>query len=134
MSLSIERDHDETMTVSTATTPFSKALWRALLGAVAVIALAGCHHAIPKAFKAKDCNRPQPFDRAQSIPPLRVPPGIDPPDTHSSLRIPAYNEPAPPPRPLTGPCLDEPPLYATPNTTTPSPAPGTGGTNRVPST
>ncbi len=133
MSLSIERDHDPTMTASTATTSFSTALWRALLCVGAAVALAGCHHAIPRAFKSKDCNKPQPYDRAQSIAPLRVPPGIDPPDTHSALHIPDYNEPAPPPRKLTGPCLDEPPLYATPTTPAVPAAPATPRTKSVPS-
>lgn len=125
MSFSIEREHGESMTSTHAMTSASRALWRALLAAAAAVALAGCHHAIPKAFRAKDCNRPQPYDRAQSIPSLRVPPGIDPPDTHATLRIPAYNEPAPPPRKLTDPCLDEPPLFAPARTPATKTAPST---------
>lgn len=101
-----------------------------MLCAAAAVALAGCHHAIPKAFKAKDCNKPQPYDLAQTVPPLRVPPGIDPPDTHGSLQIPAYNEPTPPPRKLTDPCLDEPPLFKTPGT---APAPAGPVIKSVPS-
>jgi len=83
---------------------------------VAALALAGCHHGLKRAFEAKDCNKPHSYDLARSVAPLRVPLGIDQPDTHASLQIPPLNEPAPPPRKLTDPCLDEPPLYATPQT------------------
>ncbi len=111
------------MTESNQATFFSAVLRRALLCAAAAFALAGCHHGITKAFKAKDCNRPQPYDRAQSIAPLRVPPGVDPPDTHTALRVPAYNEPTPPPRRLTDPCLDEPPPFASPAASATKPVP-----------
>jgi hypothetical protein len=141
MSLAIDRDHQplpdgrevESMSPSNTTTIFSKGLRRALLGAAAAVALAGCHHAIPRAFRAKDCNKPQPYDLARSIPPLKVPLGIDPPDTHGALRIPAYDEPAPPPRKLTAPCLDEPPSFLVPGTPGAPGGAGTGETKRVPS-
>lgn len=90
--------------------------------AIAAVALAGCHHGI---LKEHTCNKPQPYEAAQSIPPLKVPPGIDAPDTHAALKIPPLNEPAPPPRSLREPCLDEPPPYA---------LPGPSGGRRVPST
>ncbi len=38
------------------------------------------------------------YQKATSIAPLRVPVGVDPPDTKSALQIPALNEPALPPR------------------------------------
>ncbi|HEY2592124.1 MAG TPA: hypothetical protein VGI35_11085 [Steroidobacteraceae bacterium] len=88
--------------------------------ALAAVALAGCHHGITKSHS---CNKPQPYARAQSIPPLQMPPGIDTPDTHAALNIPSLNEPAPPPRSRREPCLDEPPPFT---------APGTSG-RRVPS-
>jgi hypothetical protein len=36
---------------------------------------------------------------------------MDAPDTTSALRLPAINEPAPPPRKGRDPCLDEPPPF-----------------------
>ncbi|MGH8259408.1 MAG: hypothetical protein ACREUG_06925 [Steroidobacteraceae bacterium] len=99
-----------------------RALCRVLLCAGAALVLAGCHRGL---LRDHACNKPQPYDSAQSITPLKVPPGIDAPDTHAALQIPALNEPAPPPRGLREPCLDEPPSYATP-------APAPGATKRVP--
>ena len=86
----------------------------AFVTVLAAVALAGCHHGLKRVFAAKECNKPHSYDSARSIPPLRVPLGVDQPDTHAALRIPPLNEPAPPARKLTDPCLDEPPLYATP--------------------
>lgn len=88
--------------------------------ALAACALAGCHRGL---LKEHACNKPQPYASAQSIPPLRVPPGIDAPDTHAALKIPPLNEPTPPPRSLRAPCLDEPPPFN----------PGGGSARRVPS-
>lgn len=101
------------MTLSNATRLLLRALCYTALSITAAVALGGCHHFIPRAFRAKDCNKRQPYDLAQSIAPLRVPPGIDPPDSQGAMRIPADNEPAPPPRRLTEPCLDEPPPFST---------------------
>jgi hypothetical protein len=36
---------------------------------------------------------------------------MDAPDTTNALRLPALNEPAPPPRKGREPCLDEPPPF-----------------------
>ncbi len=116
-------DYGESMTPSNATRLFLRALCHTALAITAAVVLGGCHHLVPKAFRAKDCNKPQPYDLAQSIAPLQVPPGVDPPDTQGALRVPADNEPAPPPRRLTDPCLDEPPSFAGPATpATPAPA------------
>ena len=79
--------------------------------AIAAVALAGCHHSV---LKEHSCNKPQPYATSRSIPPLKVPAGVDAPDTHAALKIPALNEPAPPPRSLRDPCLDEPPSFGTP--------------------
>ncbi len=46
-----------------------------------------------------------------SIPPLKIPPGLEAPDTTNALHLPQLNEPAPPPRTGQQPCLDEPPPY-----------------------
>jgi hypothetical protein len=41
------------------------------------------------------------------------------PDTHAALRIPDLNEPPPPPRSRTDPCLDTPPSYVVPKAVKP---------------
>lgn len=91
-----------------------------LAGLMAVTS--GCHAFHPfKRLRGNSCNKPGAavYDNAQSIPPLRTPPGLDPPDTHAVLRIPDLREPPPPPRKPTDPCLDEPPPYAVPKTRPP---------------
>ena len=77
-------------------------LWLAPLLAV----LSGCHPHFTYA-----CHKPQGYMRASSIPPLKIPPGLAPPDTTNALRLPALNEPAPPPRTGRQPCLDQPPPF-----------------------
>jgi uncharacterized lipoprotein len=71
-----------------------------------LLALGGC-----KSLSANSCHGKQPYTQAQSVPPLKVPTGLDSPDTASALRIPALNEPPPPPRHGKDPCLDEPPPF-----------------------
>jgi len=90
----------------------SRLSWIAwLLGLSTALAVSGCHHGLKT---ARACNKPQAYESAQSIPPLKVPAGVDRPDTHAALRLPELNEPAPPPRPLSGPCLDAPPSFTVP--------------------
>ncbi|HEV3181254.1 MAG TPA: hypothetical protein VGY90_00440 [Steroidobacteraceae bacterium] len=69
----------------------------------------GCH--VFRSARAKACHGPQPYQKSQSVPPLQIPAGLDAPDTTSALRLPALNEPAPPPRSGKQPCLDEPPPF-----------------------
>lgn len=89
---------------------FPVALSRALVASV--LALGGCAgHGITRVLHENACNKPQPYQRAGTVSPLRMPVGIDPPDTHGALRVPAYDEPVPPPRKLTDPCLDAPPSF-----------------------
>jgi uncharacterized lipoprotein len=57
------------------------------------------------------CARPGIYAEAQSIPPLRIPAGLDAPDTRGALRLPELNEPAAP-RPAGSPCLESPPRYS----------------------
>jgi uncharacterized lipoprotein len=77
-----------------------------VLGAAA--ALSGCH-----ALSARlnpDCHSKQEYTEARQVALLRVPDGLDSPNTESSLSIPTV-ELAPP---LPGPkdaCLDTPPKY-----------------------
>jgi uncharacterized lipoprotein len=76
-------------------------LWLAPLLAL----LTGCHHF------TYACHKKQAYMEATSIPALQIPPGLDAPDTTNALRLPALNEPAPPPRKGQDPCLDEPPPF-----------------------
>ena len=88
-----------------------------------LLPLCGCSH-LHFASHRHSCNKPGLYASARSVPPIRVPPGIDKPDTHAALRIPELNEPAPPPRRPTDACLDEPPSYAAPRGTRTAPGAG----------
>ena len=61
--------------------------------------------------KVHECNTPQVYEQAQSVPVLRVPAGMDPLPTRSALKIPDLREPEAP-RALGDTCLDEPPKYS----------------------
>jgi uncharacterized lipoprotein len=100
------------------TRSISRLVCRALVSAAAGLALAGCHHGLTRWFNGKPCNKAQLYDSARSVPLLKVPAGVDAPDTRSALKIPPLNEPAPPPRKTTDLCLDAPPLFATPRPST----------------
>jgi uncharacterized lipoprotein len=90
------------------------------LAAFAVLlALAGCHPFRWANKLAGSCHDKKAYMTAQSVPPLVTPAGLDPADTGSALKIPKLNEPAPPPRKGTDPCLDEPPPFVTPKAPTP---------------
>ena len=86
-----------------------------LLGGVALLALtlgvSGC-----AMFHSKSCHEAQPYTKAKNVPPLTIPAGLDAPDTTNALRLPALNEPTPPPRTGKQPCLDEPPPFKVPQT------------------
>jgi uncharacterized lipoprotein len=84
----------------------------ALIGvAAALMGLAGCH---PLQRLRGSCHENKPYMKATSIAPLKIPPGLDTPDTTNALKIPALNTPEPPPRRKTDPCLDEPPPFNVP--------------------
>ena len=76
------------------------------------VALSGCLHPI-RALKARafSCHNKQPYMASESVAPLKIPPGLDQPDTTNALHIPDLKEPAPPPRSGHDPCLDEPPSF-----------------------
>ena len=83
------------------------------LAAAVLLALSGCktiHHIA----HGGSCNKPQPYMRASSIPPLSIPPGLDAPDNSHALAVPKLDEPAPPPRGPKEPCLDAPPSFNVP--------------------
>jgi uncharacterized lipoprotein len=71
--------------------------------------MCGCH-ALRNA-SAKACHNEQPYQKAKTVPPLKIPPGMDAPDTTNALRLPTLNEPPPTPRKGKQPCLDEPPPF-----------------------
>jgi hypothetical protein len=71
-----------------------------------LLALGGCH-----TLRMNACHAAQPYMSEKSLAPLKIPPGLDTPDTTGALRLPSLNEPAPPPRKGRDPCLDEPPSF-----------------------
>ena len=78
-----------------------------------LLALSGCH---PFRWMAKiggTCHDKKPYMTARTVAPLVIPPGLDPPDTGSALKIPQLNTPVPPARKEGDPCLDEPPSFVT---------------------
>jgi hypothetical protein len=86
---------------------------RLALSAAVLLALGGCktfHHITHD----DSCNKPQPYMRATSIPPLDIPQGLDSPDTSHALDVPKLDEPPPPPRRAGDPCLYEPPSFNVP--------------------
>ncbi len=88
----------------------SLSIWAALTA----WALAGC------SLVAVDCHKPGVYAEAQSIAPLRVPAGLDAPDTKSALKVPDLTQPERPRGP-NEPCLDAPPRYTAPPARKPLP-------------
>ncbi len=80
---------------------------RATLMIIAVTLLSGCH-----LFSKlePDCHRPQEYQRAVQRAPLKVPAGLDTPNTQGALVIPTVELAPPPPGPHDA-CLDAPPRY-----------------------
>jgi len=88
------------------------------LSAAVLLALGGCktiHHLTHD----DTCNKPQPYQKATSIPPLTIPPGMASPDTSHALDVPAFNGPVPPPRTVKDPCLEAPPAFDVPQPNAP---------------
>ena len=73
----------------------------------AAVLLNGCRllHGLPV-----DCHKPQEYQRAVQRAPLKVPEGLDSPNTQGALVIPTVDLVAPPPGPHEA-CLDNPPRY-----------------------
>lgn len=78
------------------------------IASVSLLLTAGC-----RTLTGGNCHKPQPYENADSRPPLRVPAGLDGPDTSAALEIPVVNEPEAP-LDLEGPCLDAPPAVTAP--------------------
>jgi len=85
---------------------YIKSFARVLLFLAALLALNGCHY-----FHSMSCHGGQPYQNAKSEPPLKIPPGLEAPDTTGALRLPRLSEPPPPARKGKDPCLDEPPPF-----------------------
>jgi len=73
----------------------------------ATVFLSGCH--IFHGFEP-DCHKPQEYQRAVQVAPLKVPEGLDSPNTQGALVIPTVGLALPPPGRHEA-CLDTPPRY-----------------------
>ncbi len=62
--------------------------------------------------RSLSCSNPEAYSTAQEVPPLKMPLGLDGPDTTQALEIPPLNEPEAP-RAADGPCLEDPPVLDT---------------------
>jgi uncharacterized lipoprotein len=76
---------------------------RVLILIVAVALSSGCK-------LEADCHSKQEYQRAAQMPPLKVPSGLDSPNTQGALVIPTVDLAPPPPGPKDA-CLDTPPRY-----------------------
>ncbi|HEY8053985.1 MAG: hypothetical protein ACHQD6_09545 [Steroidobacterales bacterium] len=72
--------------------------------------VSGCHTLHNRLSHAR-CSESQTYLGETSVAPLKVPVGLDVPDTTNALRLPNPKGPAPPARPRTAPCLDQPPSF-----------------------
>jgi len=68
--------------------------------------LCGCHIF----SRLTDCHAKQEYQRSAQVAPLKVPDGLESPNTQGALVIPAVELAAPPPGPNDA-CLDQPPRY-----------------------
>jgi hypothetical protein len=73
------------------------------LGTCALLLTGGCH-------VLGSCNNPQAYAGAGEIAPLKMPVGLDGPDTSQALAIPPLNQPEAP-RGADAPCLEDPPVW-----------------------
>jgi uncharacterized lipoprotein len=80
---------------------------RVLILIAAATLSSGCHMF---SKLTPDCHRPQEYQRAGQVPPLKVPAGLDKPNTQGALVIPEVELAPPPPGPKDT-CLDVPPRY-----------------------
>jgi uncharacterized lipoprotein len=70
--------------------------------------LSGCSHIMSRLNP--DCHTRQEYQRAVQVAPLKVPEGLDNPNTQGALVIPTVELSPPPPGPKDA-CLDLPPRY-----------------------
>lgn len=95
---------------------------RVLMLIAAAALTSGCH-----LFSklTPDCHTKQEYQRASQVPPLKVPAGLDSPNTQGALAIPSAALAPPPPGPTVA-CLDVPPRY--------KPAPANRAASEMPAT
>ena len=79
-----------------------------LASVLALALLSGCKS---KETSCKQDNKD--YVGAQELPPLKAPPGLEPPDTRNALKIPPLDTPERP-RGKNEACLDVPPPFANP--------------------
>ena len=87
-----------------------RAVWA--LAAVLPV-LSGCH--AMRALTAESCHKPQLYMQAASIAPLKIPVGLNSPNTTEALVVPPLKGPTPPPPAANQPCLDAPPSFTVPH-------------------
>ncbi len=80
-----------------------------LVGVVGVTS--GCNPFRRASAKDSTCKGSEAYSKAQSIPTLVIPPGLESPDTRTALRVPDLSTPEPPARTHGQGCLDEPPPF-----------------------
>ncbi|MET0281607.1 MAG: hypothetical protein ABW278_10850 [Steroidobacteraceae bacterium] len=90
----------------------ASALRTALLALGVLVLASGCRSL------TANCSKPGAYDSAEELPSLRMPAGLDGPDTRQSMQIPALTEPEAPRTKADG-CLEAPPAYTGPHTVTP---------------
>jgi uncharacterized lipoprotein len=79
---------------------------RVFLAIAAAALSSGCHM-----FSSKnECHSSEEYQHAKQMPPLKVPAGLDTPNTQGALVIPTVELAPPPPGPKDA-CLDTPPRY-----------------------
>jgi uncharacterized lipoprotein len=80
-----------------------------LVTAALLLSLSGCswmHRG------SKSCHEPPVGGEAKNMPPLKVPPGLDAPDTRNAIKVPPLDEPERP-HAKGDPCLSMPPSFKT---------------------
>jgi opacity protein-like surface antigen len=82
----------------------------ALAWGVAFLALSGCASLGHRHAKRTSCQEPTVTGDVRDLPPLRVPAGLDAPDTRNAIKVPPLPETARPRSPL-DPCLSDPPSF-----------------------
>lgn len=80
----------------------SRIRWSMALAVLGLAGLAGC--------KSMSCSAPPAYGNSESIPSLKVPVGLETPDTRNALKVPELAAPARPRTDAEG-CLDDPPSY-----------------------
>ena len=78
---------------------------------LAVLVTSGCNPFRRNSATADLCKEPEGYSQAGEAATLKIPAGLQSPDTRNALRIPDLNTPTPPPRTKEQGCLDQPPPY-----------------------